>query len=58
MKFIALSLLDVVFIMPIVGILIFMSRINSCSAELSIKKLYNLRGPGHRMNNKSGSALE
>ena len=45
-KFLALSLSDVVFIvlinviMPtIVGVLTTMSRINSCSAELSMKKV-------------------
>ena len=30
----------------IVGILTFMSRINSCSAELSIKKSFITSGPG------------
>ena len=45
-KFLALSLSDVVFIMlinvkmpTIVGILTFMSRINLCSAELSMEKV-------------------
>ena len=45
-NFCALSHSDVVFIMlinvkmpTIVGILTFMSRINSCSAELSMKKV-------------------
>ena len=48
MKFLALTLSSVVFIMLInvkmpiiVGILTFMSRIISCSAELSMKKFYN-----------------
>ena len=47
-KFFALSLSDIVFAMlvnvkmpTIVGILSFMSRINLCSAELSMKKFYN-----------------
>ena len=47
---VSLSPSNVVFIMPInvkmptfVGILTFMSRINSCSAELSMEKFYNLR---------------
>ena len=30
----------------IVGILTFMSRMNSCSAKLSIKKSYTTSGPG------------
>ena len=49
-KFLALSFSDVVFIMlinvkmpTIVGILTFMSRIISCSAELSIKKFITSR---------------
>ena len=52
--FLAQQLSDAVFIllinfkMPtIVGILIFMSRIDSCSAELSMKKVCNL-GAGCR----------
>ena len=51
-KFLALSLSDVVFIMlvnvkmpTIVGILTFMSRINLCSAELSMESFITL-GPG------------
>ena len=49
-KFLALCLSDVVFIMlinvkmpTIIGILTFMSRKISCLAELSMKKVYNLR---------------
>ena len=49
-KFIAFKLSDVVFIMlinvkmqTIVGSLIFMSMIILCSAELNMKKFYNLR---------------
>ena len=45
MMFLALSLSDVVFIMLInvkIGISTFMSRINSCSAELRMEKFYNL----------------
>ena len=51
-KFLALSLSDIVFIMlinakmpMIVGILTFMSRINLCSAELSMKSFIT-SGPG------------